>query len=354
MTQNKVICLLQTIESSVFEIRLKNPLELCHSLYGWDVSFAIIFEFDVNSVRPGDIYIIQRNPSSHIPQLILDIQSNGGLVIFELDDLITEMPYFLQHHTDFIEGRGAIQKSLNASNVVTVTTKRLASQIYQYNNSIEIVPNSIRGSINKSSRLSDANPSNMTLIVASSDKVLVDMLINPLLTIQEKYNIKVISIGPISDVFIDSGIGVTKYDLLKYSEFQQLIQSIDNLVGIIPLDDSLFSSCKSPVKYFDYSIAGVPTIASNVPPYSDFIENEEGALLTENSDESWVEAIEKVVCSFSLRKQLVSKSRHNVARYHNLYTGAKAWHRVFSSVSNVGVYARIKFTIRSWIFRLFI
>jgi glycosyltransferase involved in cell wall biosynthesis len=354
MTNRRVICLLQTIESSVFEIRLKKPLELCQELYGWNVSYNIIFDFDIDSVRPMDIYIIQRNPSDWIVQLILDIQSAGGLVVFELDDLITEMPYFLQHHVDFIQGRTNLQEALRVSNMVSVTTQRLASQMYQYNDNVHVVPNSAGCNIVKTAALSDVKPSDMTLIVASSDKVLVDMLIVPLLTVQKKYNIKITAIGPIADVFISAGIDVIKHNLLTYTEFQQLIRGIENLVGLIPLDDSLFSSCKSPVKYFDYSLAGVPTIASNVAPYADFIENEEGALLTENSNKLWIESIERLVCSFDLRSRLAYQAKQNVMRNHNLNVSAKAWHCIFSSISNMSIYARVKFAIQTRLSRLLV
>jgi hypothetical protein len=55
------------------------------------------------------------------------------------------------------------------------------------------------------------------------------------------------------------------------------------------------------VKYFDYCLAGIPVICSDVPPYSDVVVNGLTGLLTTNESLNWVAAIEELVMSKAIR-----------------------------------------------------
>jgi len=80
-------------------------------------------------------------------------------------------------------------------------------------------------------------------------------------------------------------------------------------IGIAPLVDTAFTRCKSHIKWLEYSMYQIPTIASRVYPY--FMELEgrktivdgETGLLCRNAKE-WEEKLERLILDEDLRKKL--------------------------------------------------
>jgi hypothetical protein len=181
----------------------------------------------------------------------------------------------------------------------------------------------------------DAFAPKATLIVASSDTVLVDNLIAPLKHIQAKYGeqIKVVVVGPIDRALEQGGIEFERAAILTYPKFIELLQTLVNPIGLIPLDDSIFSSCKSPIKYFDYASASIPAICSNVPPYSDYVVHEQTGLLVENTTEAWINAIEALTQSTEIRQALAQAAREYVIATHLADQAGDAWETVIQKLN---------------------
>lgn len=79
-------------------------------------------------------------------------------------------------------------------------------------------------------------------------------------------------------------------------------------IGICPLIESEFNECKSHIKWMEYSMYKIPTIASKVYPYYKdvlgipTIEDRETGLLVEK--DGWVKALSELIENESLRKEL--------------------------------------------------
>ena len=321
----KIICLVPTLDSSLFELRLKNPLELCSKLFNWNITFRLLSDCTGEMIMQGDVFIVQRDANQFVVEVIQLIKRMGKPIIFDIDDLLTELPDFLSHHQLLIDNQYYLQQALKESTVVSTTTKRLSRVLQKYNDNINIIPNCVECSTKDVISHSNVKSKEVSLIVASSDKVLVDMVIESIFKIQKQLGVKVITIGPISLEFIKAGITVEQYEIMPYEDFLNLIRNTSNLIGIIPLDNSVFSSCKSPIKYFDYSLAGVPTLASNLPPYLDFIENENTGLLVNNNNNAWFNAIKDVILSSQIRSHLADMARYYVVENYSLEHSAKLW-----------------------------
>lgn len=88
-------------------------------------------------------------------------------------------------------------------------------------------------------------------------------------------------------------------------------------IGLAPLVDNSFNRCKSAIKYFEYSAVGTPTIASNIPPYSEVITNMVDGILV-NSEEEWSEAITMLIDNQQLRKKLADRAYENVRENYSI------------------------------------
>lgn len=95
-------------------------------------------------------------------------------------------------------------------------------------------------------------------------------------------------------------------------------------IGLAPLVDNHFNRCKSAIKYFEYSMVGVPTIASNIPPYSDVITDCHDGMLV-NTPAEWQEALLRLSSDKDFRKKLAKNAYENVYENYNINKKAHLW-----------------------------
>jgi 2-polyprenyl-3-methyl-5-hydroxy-6-metoxy-1,4-benzoquinol methylase len=330
----RVVAYVPTEVSSLVDIRIRGPLE------NWNKRFSGSLRIrDLQDVRPedlywGDVFIFQRVSGINIKTLIDALRRYGKKVVFEIDDLLMELPDFLSHHRLSSDDLRFLVSSLSTADAITTTTQRLADKLGEFNSNVFRVPNCIHGAIMSERANLGVDSPKATIVIASTDSVTVDILLKPVQRIKQAYGdaVQIVAIGPIARFFIKKNIPVIEYPIQGYAEFRKLLSELPNPIGIIPLDDSVFSSCKSPIKFFDYSSVGIPSLCSDVPPYSDYVAHGETGLLVENHEQAWYEAICKVVEDANLRQSLVSRARTYALETHQMDKAGDAWNEVIQGL----------------------
>jgi glycosyltransferase involved in cell wall biosynthesis len=104
----------------------------------------------------------------------------------------------------------------------------------------------------------------------------------------------------------------------------RLIKHIRADVGLVPLQCDHFNAGKSQIKLVENSVIGIPTVASDVEPYSDVIENGKDGFLC-SSAEDWEDAIQKCLNDERLRGKIVENARARVRKEFNIKNTAKTW-----------------------------
>jgi len=105
----------------------------------------------------------------------------------------------------------------------------------------------------------------------------------------------------------------------------QLVKHVKADVGLAPLKDEIFNHSKSPIKFVENALIGMPTVASNVAPYDEVV-RDNGILA--KTPEEWERAILKCLDRKAFRKERVAKSRRLVERSFNIRKVAKDWEEV--------------------------
>lgn len=70
---------------------------------------------------------------------------------------------------------------------------------------------------------------------------------------------------------------------------------LDADISIIPLNDTDFNRSKSSIKLVEQGALGVPSVVTNIPPYSDFYNGRNGVFIDNNSTDGWVEGISYLI-----------------------------------------------------------
>lgn len=326
-----ITCILSDTRSPLAIIRLKNPLEKAAQKYLMNLQIVNFKQHKLTDLMHSDLVIFQRLADKKTLQLAKELKLAGKKIVFEIDDYLLNLPDFLSHHDKYLKKmRPSISKLMNASDALSVSTHNLADRLTNFNKNIFITPNYSEQST-RIVKHYDVKPNKVTVICGSSDTVDFSFIVNPLKKLLQKYQFSIIVIGPPGDFLENHGIKVTKRAMMSHVDFKSYISSFDNAIGIIPLDNSDFSSCKSAIKYFDFSTSGLPAVCSNVDPYKSVIQNRvNGLLVDENNAEDWYVHIESLILSSSLRRDLSIDANKSVMNNYNLDLSAEAWFNLIS------------------------
>jgi 2-polyprenyl-3-methyl-5-hydroxy-6-metoxy-1,4-benzoquinol methylase/glycosyltransferase involved in cell wall biosynthesis len=329
----KLVCLSPDPDLSLTEIRFRQPLERWALRFSGHFRLVSYSDLTMDDLLWGDIFVIQRETNHFISQLIVLLKMHRKNVIFEIDDLLCDLPQFLSHHSKaFEKTRHYFERALHQVDAVTVTTRRLGEALAKKGGKTFVIPNCTETHSFEQTSHFQVQPHQVSLIIASSDRIQVGFVIPALIEIQKKLGIKILAVGPLGQILLAAGLDVEIHEMMSYALFKEFIGKQKNTIGLIPLEDSLFSSCKSPIKYLDFSLASIPSICSNVPPYSDVVINGENGLLSSNSKEDLIQAIESLVLDVSKRIYLSSSARQMVKEVYNLDIASQRWQNLLTDL----------------------
>lgn len=93
--------------------------------------------------------------------------------------------------------------------------------------------------------------------------------------------------------------------------YYEALANLDLDIGLAPLERHIFNRSKSNVKVLEYSMAGVPVVATRYGPYEAYGRESPDGIVTVAPDDgrAWVRAVLALVDDGALRKALVDTSR---------------------------------------------
>lgn len=89
-----------------------------------------------------------------------------------------------------------------------------------------------------------------------------------------------------------------------------------------------FSFGKTPIKYFEYSAAGIPAIFSDSKVYSDVVKDGETGILVKNTYLDWFNAMQFYSNNFSKRTTLAKAAQTDVEQYHSIKSMSHSWEQL--------------------------
>lgn len=90
----------------------------------------------------------------------------------------------------------------------------------------------------------------------------------------------------------------------SYKDYRKVMNSLNWNIGLAPMPDTEFHSCKHYNKFVEYSSFGIVSICSDLPPYSDIVRSWENGVLCANDTQSWVDAISRLIEDNELRERI--------------------------------------------------
>jgi glycosyltransferase involved in cell wall biosynthesis len=332
----RIMILSDRPSATLTRIRLGVPLQFLADELNIALILRSFADFKFSDLQRADFFIAQRGAHRRAYSILDIVKRSGGAYIYEIDDLLTEIPKFLGHHSGLIENKNIISELLSKADLVTCTQENLRRRMLHLNRRAKVCSN--YGDpyfLPKNRAVHDASAGALvTIMIAASDRVQVHFLMEALAQVLAAHlgRVNLVVVGPIGEEFRKYGIDAKCVDIIPHLEFTGFAAGLQNPIGVIPLDDSEFSSCKSAVKYFDYSVAGLATVCSNVSPYKEVIDNGINGLLVENTTEAWFAALDRLVTDGGLRADIANRAAKRVRELHGLDVAMDQWYDTVGTV----------------------
>jgi len=129
--------------------------------------------------------------------------------------------------------------------------------------------------------------------------------------------------------------GVTLFQHLPdYDRYLEFKVSRRWDIGLAPLLGSAFDECKTSIKYREYGGCGIAGVYSSVPPYTDDVLDGRTGLLVDNRVDAWVAALERLVESPDLRRELAAQAKADIDRNFSQHASVRRWREIATIHAN--------------------
>ena len=327
----KLLAVAGDIDALIADIRLRTPLRsLCDRL-GWKLELRSFHDCRRSDLDRADLLIVQRGISRRAWRLQQAMRQRGKPVIYEIDDLLSELPPHVSNHAGRGERTLWLGRCVSEADMVTVSTRRLGDSLGQPG--AFVTPN-------HAMPLGDApipptsRDQPVSLLLASMENLATDFIDEPLRSLQAAGGVQIIVVGPPGTAFKAAGVQIQAYPLMPRERFIAFARGLPNPVAVIPLEDTRFASCKSAIKWFEYAEAGLPVLCSNVSPYREVVRDGVTGRLVDNHHAAWQQALVDAVADGPWRQRVANAAREDVRERHTLHQTTVAWETAINAAAH--------------------
>lgn len=306
-------------QTGKFECRYTNE-QICPEILSW-----------------ADIAITQSIVDKNQLAILYEWQQEHGLKwIMEHDDypvLTKDNPFKLNY--DMTNAGESITACLKVCDLVTVSTPYLKDLMKEFNPNIRVLPNYMnmeRWDIRPKLRGENGK---IRILWAGSVTHMEDMeiIVEPLTRLSKEFdNLEFYCIGDIRMSSVFKELRNAEFMLgTTFEAWPDKLRGVRADIGLAPLQDVLFTRCKSAIKVLEYGINEIPCVASPVEPYQKLADTGFPMYLAGTSDE-WYRYIKELILSEELRRGIGRKAFKAVRKDFNLESHIKEWEKAYLSV----------------------
>lgn len=280
--------------------------------------------------------------------LVRRTRSEGSALVYSIDDNLLDLkPQGFNRWPFTTDELMTVRYFARAADGVIVTTDLLKERLSRLNPNIFVVPNSLDERLWEKRPITAAGgpiASQRKTIgymgTATHDADLM-MVAQGLRNVLRKYanSLELQLVGAVADpAVIEAFAGlpiriVDVGDNVEYPAFARwMVENIKWDLAIAPLENDVFTRCKSDIKFLDYSAVGIPGIYSQGPVYGRTVRHLDTGYLANNDPQSWTDALELLLNDDALRLGLAKRAQEYVFSTRTLEHRAHEWRDALVSI----------------------
>jgi glycosyltransferase involved in cell wall biosynthesis len=165
----------------------------------------------------------------------------------------------------------------------------------------------------------------------------LDCVIDALITVAKRPDVQLVFFGWIPErIQRETPAGrLEVHPFVPTNSYYHALAALRLDIGLAPLRDNRFNEAKSNLKYLEYSMFKVPTVASPVYPYTRTItDGENGILVKKNRHQEWLRQLTRLVEDRAERERLARNAYATVRERFHLKTNVRRWWEVYSHLAS--------------------
>lgn len=313
-----------TAHPSTAHIRLLRPLEVLAKQFPIDARPVSISWLLKGGITKLDAVIVQRDalPPEYTDALIEALRIRGKPLLYEIDDLLWEIPPDHGDHGIKDVHKVSMKKLIRAATIATASTDHLADALREQGCPVNIIPNGLDETLWASPLPADfldgvgaenglikGRPTLLYMGTTSHSEDL-KMIAPAVERLRSQFtDLHIVQIG--GGTLLPGAREIkVPYEALDYPDFVLWFRAVCSYVtiAIAPLRDNSFNLSKSDIKCLDYGFGLVPAVYSKVGPYQRSVVDGVNGLLCENDSDAWYIALNKLLCDAELRAGIKARS----------------------------------------------
>ena len=288
-------------------------------------------------MEKSDIFVWQRQYKPNLLKLAKEYSHKKH--IFELDDdllnIAPDNPSYKAYQDKSIKEN--LYKFIQFCDYVTCSTEPLKEVLSRHNKNVTVLHNCI---LPEFKRIPEINNDTIRIGWQGSAHHYNDLkfITNALVEICNIYpTVKIVWMGWLPE-YIKSSIPADRLEIHGWVDFENYYDKLRTLnldISLAPLEDNIFNKSKSALRYYENSLMGACTIASNIHPYTTAINNGvDGVIVQKNRHKDWLKALKKLINNPELRQAMAVNAQNKVLDQNNLYKNIHQWVDMYSKVYN--------------------
>lgn len=284
-------------------------------------------------------FVIYRTAwSEHMDRFVELVKKENKVIFYDMDDLVFDLKFTntikeLKNFTpeqrrQYDDGVVKYGKLLSYCDYGITTTNVLAKEMKPYVKEVCIDKNIASLEMQKYSEIAikEVQKDENKVIIGYASGTIThnadfDMISDSIKKILDKYDnvyFNFIGVLTVPEEFKKYGDRIITSPFVDYKELPKVIRRLD--INIAPLEDTVFNTAKSCIKWMEAGLVKVPTIASNLGDFKDSItDGYDGILCNENE---WYEKLEELVVNKELRNKIAENAYKTVyEKYTPLTSG---------------------------------
>ncbi len=328
-------------------IRVLRPVAAVAERKGYEVRTVDSGWLLAGGIERIDALMIQRDavPASSMEPLLHAIKARRLPLLYEIDDLLWDLPEDHGDHDIDLAQQGAIISAIRAADLVTTSTPALRARLERYQSEIRVVPNTPdptlwlsplsarRAQAIRSMHGLSSDSSRIIYMGSRSHATDLEMIapaVEAFLAAHPGFEVLQIGGGRLLPGARELKVPREYADYPRFVAWFRAVASAATF-ALAPLRQSAFNAVKSDLKFLDYALAGVPAVYSAVSPYSESLSDGVHGLLAQNEPRAWMDAMSRLATGATLRAHVAERSR-NVALSRVLDRDTAGWGRVLEDL----------------------
>ena len=280
----------------------------------------------VDSFCPQAV-IFSRYAGEGVESIIVASTERGVPIVTHLDDFLLEIPPELgadkvRHHMH-PKRIQALRATLNNANLLYISTQNLADRIRGEGFTTPIIVSHLQSCADPDEIVPPPIHSSETLVMGYQGTrghfADLQMIVPALLSVlTERPSVKFELFGTIQPPkeLLRLGSRLTLVSPANnYSDFLLMLSKSRWQIGLAPLRPTTFNTYRTFTKWTEYTLAGIPCLASDCPAYRPVIGSEAGMLVP---DGDWKQSLLAAIDDEAMRLKMITEAQAELSRSFTL------------------------------------